>query len=376
MIENEILDSILPVPELDELREKTIGELQQAGFVITNFHPGGVWYTLLMIVLRIRIELIQLLRSVLNNSFAAHAMGTWLDLKGGDYGKRRKAAQKAQGFITLSRAAADETITIPKGQVFKTERDINGEELRYIAQQDTVLAKGALTAPVIVEAEKAGARYNVPPGQITRTLTYINGIESIKNAEGWITREGSDVEDDESFRARLLRSWADLAMAPIHDTYVNTCEAIPGVLYAKVNDHHPRGQGTVDVIITSTAGSATENLLADARAALEAIKLPDEDLLVKSSEVVTQPITLTVTVPADANDDGVQARVRQAIKDLLQINKKRTLNELLLADLIYQVKSSVSTIKNVKITTPAADVLLADDKVILPGEITITVEGV
>ena len=56
MIDKEILDSVLPVPELEELKESTIKELEEEGFVITNFHSGGVFYTLLMIVLRIKIE--------------------------------------------------------------------------------------------------------------------------------------------------------------------------------------------------------------------------------------------------------------------------------------------------------------------------------
>lgn len=50
------------VPELEELKESTIKELEEEGFVITNFHSGGVFYTLLMIVLRIKIEFTELLR--------------------------------------------------------------------------------------------------------------------------------------------------------------------------------------------------------------------------------------------------------------------------------------------------------------------------
>ena len=54
-----------------------------------------------------------------------------------------------------------------------------------------------------------GTRYNVPPGQITRTLTYLGDV-SISNGEDWIVREGSDTEDDESARTRTLRAWSEL----------------------------------------------------------------------------------------------------------------------------------------------------------------------
>lgn len=69
MIDKEILDAVLPLPTLDELKEQKVEELKDEGFVISNFHSGGVFYTMLMIVLRIKVEVIELLRVVLNNMF-------------------------------------------------------------------------------------------------------------------------------------------------------------------------------------------------------------------------------------------------------------------------------------------------------------------
>ena len=57
MIDKEILDAVLPIPDLEGLKNAEVEELKQEGFVITNFHSGGIFYTILMIVLRIRIEL-------------------------------------------------------------------------------------------------------------------------------------------------------------------------------------------------------------------------------------------------------------------------------------------------------------------------------
>lgn len=376
MIDKEILDAIIPVPTLEELRDEKIAELKEEGFIVTNFHSGGVFYTILMIVLRIKIELTNLLRTVLNGMLLSHATGAWLDIKAADFSKKRKKAQKTRGYVTLSRTNSEgEAVKISAGHVFKTSRDINGEELRFFAVADSVLPKGVLSGDVLVEAEKEGSRYNVPVGQITRTLTYIGEV-SISNGEDWIFSEGSDTETDESFRTRGLRSWAELAGVAIHDTYVNVCESVNGVLYATVHDQHPRGQGTIDVIITSEAGSATDALLEEVRAACETIRAPDDDVLVMSAEIVTQPISLTVTVPATNSQTDLEARVTSAVVDLLQIRQRRELNELTHADIIYKVKSDVSDIRNVVVTTPAQDLFLDDDKVILPGTITVTVQGV
>ena len=374
MIDKSILDEVLPVPDMDTLRDKKITELQEAGFVITNFHSGGIFYTMLMIVLRVKIELIQLLRTVLNNLFVSHATGVWLDLKMADYSKKRKKAQKTQGLVTVSRLDAEgEAVKIPKGTVFKTVQDINGEELRFFALEAAVLQKGAQTVEVPVEAEIEGTRYNVPQEQITRTLTYLGEI-SVSNARDWITREGSDTEDDESARTRTLRSWSELAQRAIEDTFVNTAESVPGVLFAQADCLHPRGQGTVDVIVTGTAGEATEGLLNDVRKAVAQIAGPYDNILVKSSVTVPQDIAVTVTVSNAPDNSQIENRVRTILTGLLAVRKGRRLHELTCSDINLAIRSGCDTVTNAVVTVPAADVRLSRDKVIIPGTISVTVE--
>ena len=46
------------------------------------------------------------------------------------------------------------------------------------------------------------------------------------------------------------------------------------------------------------------------------------------------------------------------------------------ADIIHKIKSDISTVRNVTVTTPAEDVFLTEEKVIMAGKITVTVEGV
>lgn len=376
MIDHEILDQIIPVPELEDLKEETVAELKDAGFAITNFHSGGIFHTLLMIALRIQIELLELARTILNQSFVSNASGTWLDLKMADYSKLRKQARKTRGCVTVSRTGTDaEAVKIAKGHIFKSIKDINGEELRFFALEDTVLQKGAQSVDVLVEAETEGSRYNLPEAQITRTLTYLGEVE-ITNGEGWIMQEGSDTEDDESARTRTLRAWSELALVPLRDTYVNVCEAISGVLYVTVNDQHPRGQGTVDVIVTSEAGAASEDLLAQCRAVCEAIREPDTDVLVKSAEIVYTDINVTVTISNSLSREGLSERVKAAVTDLLRLRGRRVFNELIHADLIHKIKSDVSIARNVTVSAPAEDLFLDEDKVILPGTITVSIEGV
>lgn len=374
MLDETILDEVLPIPDLEELKAEKVQELQEQGFVITNFNSGGIFNILLMIVLHMRIEFIKLLRQLLQQMFVTSADGLWLQLKAADYSKVLKPATKTQGVITLKCSGTHATATIPKGTVFKTQQDINGDELRYFSTEKMVLLSTEDVVKVPVEAEKTGSAYNVPQNQITECLIYIDGVEQIYNDEGWLIYEGSDEEDLESLRERTLNAWADLSSRPIALTYKNAAEAIPGVLYATVNDMHPRGQGTVDIVITSTAGAASEELLDKVREEIDAIKGEYDNILVMSAETVTQDIHMVITMPYTASTAGVEPRARAAVINYFKISTKRTLSELILLDILYAVKTAIPAAKNIKITSPSEDVILDNNKVIIMGDLDITVE--
>lgn len=376
MIDEKVLDEILPVPDIEELKDETIAELKSEGFKITNFNSGGIFYTLLMIVFHVRIELVKLLRSVLSNMFVSHATGVWLELKAADFSKKRKAALKTRGIVTISRTSPGEARTVSKGHVFKTQKDINGEELRFFTLEDTILQQDVLSVDIPVEAEKEGSRYNVAVGQITKSLTHIEGVDSITNKSGWITREGSDIEDYESLRERTLNSWADVATMPIAQKYKNVCEAIAGVLFVRVDDQHPRGQGTIDIIVTSTAGQATETLLSLVEAEANKIKGPYDNILVKSSVTSETDINVTVSVETGTNTDGLSDRVTSTILSMMKISKDRKLNELIHSDLNFAIRRDIPSIVNVKVTLPENDLILSTDMVIIPGNITVTIQEV
>lgn len=375
MIDESILDEIFPEPDLDELKEEQVRKLQEKGFVITNFNSGGIFHTILMIILQVKTELVKLLRSMLNTLYVRHADKEWLGILAADFSKERKMAVKTQGNITLYKRSGDEATTvIQTGTVFKTDKDINGEELRFFSTEKVVVLKDAVTVMVPVEAEMEGSKYNIPPGQVTRCLQHLEGIEKINNEKGWITKEGSDIEDWESLRERTLGAWDLLATMPTAAKYKNVCEAVDGVLHVTVNQLHPRGQGTVDIIVTGTAGEATEELLQKVQEAADGIKAPDDDVLIKSAVTVSQDMVLQVTLPKLVSDEGIVDRVVSAVTNYFRISRERELNEFIQYDLLYAIKNSIPLIKNVKILTPDGDVILDKDKVIICGTITVNIE--
>ncbi|MBN4062738.1 baseplate J/gp47 family protein, partial [Alkaliphilus sp. AH-315-G20] len=174
----------------------------------------------------------------------------------------------------------------------------------------------------------------------------------------------------------ILNSWAELAAYPISGKYRTVCEAVPGVLFATVDDMHPRGQGTVDIIITSTAGEATQILLDEVKLEAEKIRAPHDNLLVKSAQAVTQNVSVSIYIPILTDVTGIENKVVSIIADAFKMTKERKLNELYIADLIFALKKEISILRNVKITTPAGDVILQNDKVIVLGSVTVIIERV
>ena len=151
---------------------------------------------------------------------------------------------------------------------------------------------------------------------------------------------------------------------------------MPGVLFVNVHDLHPRGQGTIDIIVTGTAGQATEGLLEDVRKAANSIRGPYDDILVMSSTTIEQDVAVTITVSELIDSTGIEERAASVISELLQIRKGRNLNELTHADIIFELKDKLPDIRNVKVTVPEEDVFLDSDKVIILGEVTVTARRV
>lgn len=373
MIDKSILDEILPVPDREDLKDEIIASLENDGFVITSFKAGGVFYALLMLFVQAHIEVTNLLRTVLNQMYLRHATGTWLTLKAADVAVYQKEPVKTRGLLTLTRLPDTETINLPKGLVFKTILDIAGKELAYTSLEDVLFPKEQASIKIRIEAEASGARYNVPPNQISRSLIHLEGIDTIKNEQDWITLEGSDLEALESLRDRALDAGAQRAVLPTAAKYKSVCEAIEGVLFVRVDDGHPRGQGTVDIIVTSAAGNATEELLAKVTLAASKIKANYDNILVKSSATVSQNISLSVTVENGTSTDNLPDRITATVLSAMKVDKNKALNELTHADLIYAIKRDLPLVKNVKVLQPVADLSLDTDQVILAGEITVTI---
>lgn len=373
MIDDSILDEVIPVPDPDAKMAEMKESLEENGFKVTKWGTGAVFYWLTRICVQIHIELLKLARVILNNMFIRHAEGKWLELKAAEFSKSRKAAIKTQGYITINRSNTDTALTITKGHIFKTKPDASGTELKYYAVADALIPAGTKTGKVLVEAEKAGTQYNVSENQIIVSMIYLEGIENITNDQDWIYLEGADEESYSSLRTRTLGSWEELSVNTTAGKLKSVVESLPGVMCAYVDDQHPRGQGTVDVIVIGTAGAASAELIQQAQQAIDTLRDNYEDYLVKPGEIVYQDVDITLHLRAGTSTTDAADVAKTLISSAMRLSNRSDFNLFLQDDIRYILKSNIPGYRKTVFTSPATDVELAQDKVIVLGNITVQV---
>ena len=376
MIDDEILDKVCPIPDEDETMEEIKGKLGEEGFIINNFNKGGIFYIIIRIFVLIYIDIKRLARSIINNLFIKHAEGDWLEIKVADVGKKRKEAIKTRGYVTLYRDDYQNALQITKGHMFKTLPDVNGKELKFYVLDTTVIGAGEKSGKVLVEAESPGTGYNVSTGKITVSMIHLDGVVSVSNEEGWLYEEGADIEDLEDLRTRAEDAWSELAERTTGEKLINVSKKVSGVLDVRVDAQHPRGQGTTDIIITSTSGEATQELLKKVENATAYLKGNYDDFLYKSSTIVNVDIKLTLYIAKDASTDGVQQTAEKTIEKFMQLSSREELNCLYMDDIRYALKSDIETYKRAEISSPDGDIELDKGKVIMLGGIEVIVKNV
>lgn len=376
MIDEIIMDKICPVPDEEGEMERIRKELDEEGFVINNFNKGGIFYTIIRIFVTISIELKNLARKIINNSFVRHAEEDWLEIKAADYGKSRKEATKTQGYVTIYRDDFKNALQVTRGHMFKTLPDVNGKELKFYCLEETVIDAGEQTGKVLVEAEQAGTAYNIEPGRIVSSMIHLEGVSHVANEKGWLYSEGSDTEELEAFRERILESWSEVAELTTEEKLKSVANKVSGVLDVKVDAQHPRGQGTTDIIITGTNGEATQELLRRVEEATRYLKNNYDDFLYKSAVIVHQDLEVKIYIAENEVTADVEETALNVIREAMQLSRRVDLNCIYRDDIRYALKKAIPSYKRAVFLNPENDIELLKDKVVMLDTLKVQVLNV
>ncbi|WP_168733423.1 baseplate J/gp47 family protein [Deinococcus sp. Arct2-2] len=265
-------------------------------FEPTSYLPGGSLRTLVEIQAEAQADTERTVAALAAGGYLESAAGQWLDaLVASHYGIARQPSGFAQGTVTMRCLPLSGPYELAAGTAIVGT--LNG--LRYTSTASvTVPAGGMVEMPV--QAEAAGSGYNVPGNNITLLHTPQPGL-SVTNAANWLTVAGVDQESDTALRTRARLRWAERGGGATADAYRSwALSADPAVDQVRILDEHPRGQGTVDVVIWGSGGIGTD-VVARVNAYIQYRRPLTADVQVYSAIPRTLTFTLELYAPgADA----------------------------------------------------------------------------
>ena len=309
-------------------------------------------------------QLYTLLEKLLTQAVPRHASGDWLDLHADGVGLERRPALKASGLVLFLRDRNYQggNVRIPAGRIVRTQPGGAGNVYRYVTTADAVLPADADRVAVPVKSEEYGAAANASAGQICELVTPVPGVRSVTNAAGWLASEGADEETDAQLRERYELVWRANNGCTKY-AYKAWALSVPGVASVEILDRHPRGQGTVDVVVRGTAIIPTEALLQKVRAAIAPNVPINDDWLVKGPDPVVVGIAGTlecVDVDPELAREAAELRLRALFLDASPYEDVTPLaiGQDVPLDLLTHTVMGVRGVKRVTWTAPAADVVV------------------
>ena len=298
---------------------------------------------------------------VTRQAFPQTAEGEYLDYHAQLRSLERKPALPAQGTVRFTAGeAAQSDRAIPEGTVCMTAGLV-----RFATTQAAVLPAGELTVDVPVQALEPGTAGNVSAQTVVSMAVAPMGIASCTNPQAFAG--GADGEGDEELRARILDTFRRLPNGANAAFYEQGALSFDQVAAATVIPR-PRGVGSVDVIVSTLAGTPGEELLEQLQDYFEQRREIAVDVQVKAPA----PVTVNVAVQVKAKGGWDKTQVLDQVEEALEgwFDGKLLGQDVLLArlgSLIY----GCDGVENYVISAPAADLAVDADELPVLGTLSV-----
>ena len=295
--------------------------------------------------------------------FPQTAQGEYLDLHAQLRGVERREATAAEGvlrFTVDAAGAADREIAA--GTVCMT-----AGLTRFETIEAGTLEAGETSVDIRARALEAGSAGNVAAGTILQMAVAPVGVSRCTNPAAFTG--GTDREDDETLRARVLETYRRLPNGANAAFYQQGALSFDEVAAAAVIPR-PRGVGSVDVVVSTAAGAPSAELLEELEDYFEARREIAVDVQVRAPEMETVDVTVQVAAEEGQDAQAVQDAVEAALRGGFD---GRRLGQSVLRAALGELVFHVEGVANYALTAPAADVAVEVD--VLPRLGTLAVEA-
>ncbi|EGT3757678.1 TPA: baseplate J/gp47 family protein [Clostridioides difficile] len=246
----------LPIPVFLTEDEEVIHERMLSNFQDVSTLEGDFIYDATRPTAEEITQLKQLgLQNNLKIAFPQTSYGTYLEWLGECKGVFKNQPTKATGVITFT--GVQGTI-ITKGTIVTTIATDEKQSIEFELLETKTIGENE-TVDIKAESRIVGTIGNVSKGSISVLLGSISGVKSVTNKEDF--RGGTDIEDEEHFRERVLVAEQEDKLSGASSDYIRWAKEVDGVGYAYVVPEW-NGAGTVKVLILDkNRKAATQELI-------------------------------------------------------------------------------------------------------------------
>lgn len=347
--------------EVVSTAEKLLGRKLERADPLKIFLNG---VTLLLLQQRLLID------DTAKMNLLAYSKGEYLDHLGNLTGCERLAATAAKTTLRIELSSARETTTV----INKGTRVTADSEYFFALEEDVLIGAGETSATCAASCTVTGEVGNgYAAGEIRRIVDvqpFVQSIVNVTTSEG-----GSDIEDDEHYRARIRESVEGFTCAGSAGSYAYHAKSVSAQISdVAVTSPTP---GIVHIYILCKDGQLPgEELLA---AVYDKLSAKDVRPLTDSVHIfAAEPVTYDLNVRFwISREDATLAREIQtaadkAVAEYVTWQASKIGRDLNPSELIYRLKAA--GVKRVEITSPTFTAI-DDTSVAIAGNVNVTFAG-
>lgn len=343
---------------------------------ITDFNEGSEARNFLEAVSISAYQLRYWIAFMVRQAFPQYAVKGYLDLLGVMFNCYRKQAVKATGHVTLTTPGAKSySITIPAGTQVKTG---GSDGIYFIITEQVILSAGNLSITASIEALVAGESGNINASTIDELPNPVDDLTVINTSA---TTGGTDEEDDDTFRARILEA-GQAGQVGTEAWFKSMSESITGVHDAKVISN-PEGEDYNVKVLVNGIETPTPDSVINAVLALltnEDNKVAGLKITVDKPNYISTAVTAAITIVDGYSWSTVQADLITNINCIFNGGTTTygityagmDIDAELIRTQLMQVINNTDGVLDYNLTAPSANVTTTEADEVQLGVITLT----